>query len=110
MRSLLGSVDKLCTPAYFYLVISTIALIIIGLQNVSSRTTYCVGDYQCPVENSFLVFVIKILYVAFWTWILNLICKSGYSIVSWILVLIPFVSMFLLMISFILFKNRIPIV
>lgn len=109
MKSFLGQINKLCTPAYVYLVISVITLVMIALQNVQSSTTYCVGNYECPVENNLLMFVIKILYVAFWTWLLNIICKSGATTVAWILVLIPFVLMFFLIASFIFVNGRLPI-
>ena len=108
LTSMLDRINKLCTPAYVYLVISVVLLVMIGLQNVSSRTTYCVGNYSCPVQDNTLLFVIQIIYVAFWTWILNLICKSGAPIVSWILVLLPFILMFLMMASFIL-TGKMPI-
>lgn len=109
MKSFLGQINKLCTPAYVYLVISVIALVTIALQNVQSSTTYCVGNYECPVANNSLMFIIKILYIAFWTWLLNIICKSGATTVAWILVLIPFVLMFFLMASFIFVNGRLPI-
>ena len=109
MKSFFGMINKLCTPAYVYLVISVLALVIIALQNVQSPRSYCVGNYQCPVESNLLVFVIKILYVAFWTWILNVICKSGAPVVSWVLVLLPFVLMFLLIASFIFMNGKIPV-
>jgi hypothetical protein len=109
MKSFFPAIRKLCTPAYVYLVISMIALVVIALQNVTSSTTYCVGNYSCPVQNNALLFIIKVLYIAFWTWILNLICKAGAPIVSWILVLLPFVLMFLLIASFIFMNGRLPV-
>jgi hypothetical protein len=42
------------------------------------------------------------LYIIFWTWILNLICKSGASVVSWVLVLFPIILMFLIIGYFLL--------
>jgi hypothetical protein len=35
-----------------------------------------------------MIFIIKIVYVIFWTWVLNLICQQGYTPVSWLLVLL----------------------
>lgn len=99
---------KLCNPAYFYLVISVISLVIMTMQNVNSSSMYCVGEYSCPVPNKAIVFIIKVLYIVFWTWLLNLICKSGAPIVSWILVLLPFVLMFFLIATFILYNGRSP--
>ena len=84
-----------CTPAYFYFIISIIAILIMSIQNYGNTNVYCLGDYSCGVTSTFLIFVIKILYVLFWTWILNLICKSGYESVSWFLFLLPYVVMFI---------------
>ena len=91
---------KLCTPAYLYLVVSVFSIIIIMLQNGSNSNTYCMGNYSCQVPNIYLIFVIKLLYVLFWTWILNLLCKSGYPGVSWALFLFPFILMFIFIIAF----------
>ena len=64
-----------CTPAYFYFIISIIAILIMSIQNYGNTNVYCLGDYSCGVTSTFLIFVIKILYVLFWTWILNLIAR-----------------------------------
>ena len=100
------SLPQLCTPAYVYLVISVIALIIMGFQNTGSNTEYCAGSYSCAVSNTMFLFCLKMLYVVFWTWILNLMCKSGASIISWILVLLPILVMFLLIALYMTGGNR----
>lgn len=90
---------KLCSPAYVYLVINVIFLIMASIQNFGNVNTYCLGQYSCDIENTTLLFLMKILYVAFWTWILNLMCKEG-SLgrnIAWVLVLIPLVIMFLIL-------------
>lgn len=102
MPSILNRIRNLCSPAYFYLVISVIVLVAMGIQNVGSNTTYCAGSYTCSVSNTALIFLIKLLYVVFWTWVLNLICNAGAPVVSWILVLLPIVLMFFMIILFFL--------
>ena len=87
----------LCKPALVYLTISTIALIIILFQNIGSQNKYCLGSMSCNTSNITIIFVIKIMYILFWTWILNLICKSGSSFIAWLLVLIPFLIQFILL-------------
>jgi hypothetical protein len=42
--------------------------------------------------------LIKWVFVLLWTWVLNFICKSGYPMVSWVLVLLPYI-LALLMVS-----------
>jgi len=86
---------NLCTPAYVYLVISVIALIVIGTQNLGNSDIYCIGAYSCSVTSTILIFVIKILYVLFWTWVLNIICSSGATGVAWFLVLLPYLLLFI---------------
>jgi len=93
----------LCTPAYAYLVVSIIAVLLMAMQNVGNTNLYCLGSYSCPVSNTGIIFIIKVIYILFWTWILNLMCRSGATSVAWFLVLLPFVLLFvflsLLMIS-----------
>jgi hypothetical protein len=85
-----------CTPAYFYFIISVVAILIMTIQNYGNTNVYCLGDYTCGVTSTFLIFVVKVLYVLFWTWILNLLCKNGYESVSWFLFLLPYIIMFIL--------------
>ena len=87
---------NLCTPAYVYLVISAITIFVIALQNFGNNNVYCLGSFECQTQNSTTIFIMKILYVLLWTWFLNYLCSSGLEMVSWILVLIPYVLMFLL--------------
>jgi len=87
---------NLCTPAHLYLVISGLFIVIAFLQNYGNTYTYCLGSNTCDVSNTYLIFILKIMYVIFWTWILNLICKSGATPVAWILVLFPFVLMLIM--------------
>lgn len=91
-----ASLRNLCSPALFYLVISLSALLVMFLQNSTNEKVYCLGHYSCDVPSVFLIFVVKILYILFWTWVLNLICRDGYPIVSWVLVLLPIVLFFVL--------------
>ena len=92
----------LCTPSYVYLVVSSIALVIMMVQNMGNVNTYCVGSYTCNVSSTVLIFVVKALYILFWTWVLNLICKAGAPTVSWFLVLLPFVLFFVLVSLFLI--------
>ena len=85
---------NLCTPALFYFVLSAVAIVILAFQNFGNTQVYCVGSYSCPTSSIVAIFILKIVYVLFWTWLLNIICKSGYETVSWVLVLLPFILMF----------------
>lgn len=87
----------LCTPAMIYFVISIISLVLILLQNIGNQNSYNLGNFSCRVPSTMIVFIVKLIYILFWTWVLNLICKDGYTGVSWFLVLIPFVLLFVIL-------------
>ena len=69
--------SKLCTPAMIYFVISVITLVIGVFTNFH-----------------IISLLIKGLFILVWTWFLNYLCKKGYSVISWILVILPFLMMF----------------
>ena len=88
---------NLCTPATIYLVLSAIGIIIIAFQNYGmSPNMYCVGNVQCPVQTTVPIFIMKILYVTFWTFILNTLCSYGYNQLAWFLLLLPFILFFIM--------------
>ena len=88
---------NLCTPATIYLVLSAIGIILIAFQNYGmSPNMYCVGNVRCPVQTTTPIFIMKILYVAFWTFILNALCSYGYNQLAWFLLLLPFILFFVM--------------
>jgi hypothetical protein len=91
------SFKELCTPALIYFVISIIAIVAVLLQNLGHNHSYHVGNFSCRVPNTTLVFIVKFIYILFWTWILNLICKDGHTGIAWFLVLLPFILLFVIM-------------
>jgi len=88
---------KLCLPAQIYLAISLISLTMIYLQNCNDSHMYRVGTMvvQSPCHN-LAFFAMKLLYVLLWTWILNKLCANNLTGVSWLLVLLPYIAMFLM--------------
>jgi hypothetical protein len=87
----------LCNPAMLYFVISMIALFMVLFQNLGNTNSYHVGSFSCRVPNTAAIFIGKLLYVLFWTYILNLICKDGHVGISWLLVLLPWILLFVMM-------------
>jgi len=67
-----------------------------AFQNLGNVNKYCVGNYECTVTSTLGVFAVKMLYVVFWTWVLNTLCKAGYTRLSWFIFLLPFIAMFVL--------------
>ena len=90
------TIKRLCAPAFIYFIISIIALIILGFQNYGNQNTYVCGLYQCNVSNTTGIFIGKLIYILFWTWILNVLCKAGYVKLSWFLLFLPFILMFVM--------------
>lgn len=88
---------KLCAPSHLYLVISLVFVVIASIQNMGNNNTYCLGTHECDVTSTTLIFVIKMIYILFWTWILNLMCNSGATSIAWFLVLFPFILMFIIL-------------
>jgi len=97
----LSTLNNLCAPAYIYFIISVIFLIlgVIFVNNGSVDTgIYCL-DENCTKPGVAFIIVLKFVFILFWTWILNFICKSGYPGVSWFLLLLPYI---LLIITFLI--------
>jgi hypothetical protein len=91
------SLKELCSPSLVYFLISIISLAVVLLQNLGNKNSYHVGSFSCRVPNTYVIFIIKLIYILFWTWILNLICKDGHTEISWLLVLLPFILLFVMM-------------
>lgn len=73
-----------------------ITIIAVAIQNLGNDNVYCLGPYSCDTPNKYTIFLMKLIYVIFWTWLLNIICAAGYITVSWVLVLVPYILMLLL--------------
>jgi hypothetical protein len=86
---------SLCTPAFIYILLSSIGIIILAYQNYGNSNLYCVGNVKCPVQSTTPVFVAKVLYVLFWTFVLNTLCNYGYYKLSWFILLLPFILFFI---------------
>ena len=96
---------NLCTPAFVYLMLSVFSIVVLAFQNVGNTNKYYIGIYECDAENTMMVFILKIIYILFWTFILNLLCKSGFTQLSWFLVILPFLLLFVL-IGLFVFNNN----
>jgi hypothetical protein len=90
------SLKELCTPASLYFIISIIGLFIVLMQNLGYSDSYHVGSFSCRVPSTTAVFIAKLIYILFWTYVLNLICKDGHVGVSWLLVLLPWLLLFVM--------------
>ena len=101
-----SKLSELCTPSYIYFLISFLAIAMSAVQNIGNNKNYNLGIFSCRVPNCFAVFIFKVLYILFWTWVLNLICKDGHSKIAWFLVLLPFIMLFTIMGSVMVYQNK----
>jgi len=65
---------NLCVLAMLYLILSIITILM--------------GFYE---QFQLGLFVVKLIWMVVWVYILNLLCSKGYTTVSWVLVLLPFI-------------------
>ena len=99
------NIKELCPPSLIYFIISILTLLVIFIQNLENKTNYKVGSFFCRVQDTNFIFFMELLYILFWTWILNLICKDGHSGISWLLVLFPYLLFFVIIGLMMLNKN-----
>jgi hypothetical protein len=103
---LVKDIKKMCTPAIVYLLLSVFSLLVLVFSNLGNRTTLCVGEFDCPVDNVFVVFVVKALYIAFVTIVLDSLCKNGWGAISWFLVFLPIFFFFVVLGLFMIYQNH----
>ena len=102
---MLSSIKKLCTPAMIYFLISVSTLLIMIFSNWGNSKRFCMGEFECPVENLFLIYIIKLGYLLFITIVLDSLCKNGFSAISWFLVFFPLLFYFLVLGLFMIKQN-----
>ena len=108
LPQLRNAVRNLCTPAFVYFMVSAGFIAATILQNLiaGNNSKYLLGTFECPVVNCAMVFVAKLVYVAFWTWMLDLMCRDGHSAIAWIILLFPLIMMFLMIAAGMILSTR----
>ena len=89
----------LCKPSKFYLYLSLVGIIMSIIQNVQKfdNSNYKCGSFSVNVPSVLLIFIFKIVYILFWTYVLNLLCKDNNVRLAWLLVLFPVILLFVIM-------------
>lgn len=70
--------NKLCTPAKIYFGLSVFSCIIMLFNRISILAIFS-----------------KLIFAFLWAFILGWLCSKGYTAISWFLVLLPFIMIFL---------------
>lgn len=102
---MLRSLKKLCSPAMIYFVISISTLLVMIFSNIGNTHRFCMGEFECPVDNVFVIYIIKLAYLLFVTVILDSLCKNGYASISWFLVFFPILFYFVVLGLFMIRQN-----
>jgi hypothetical protein len=76
----MASFNKMCEPAKLYLIVSVIFLVMAIFSRISALTLLTKG-----------------VFVLIWTMVLNWLCSKGFSGLAWIIVLLPFLVLFMAM-------------
>ena len=95
--NIIKTIKGICSPAQLYLGLSFLSILAILIQNLENPFEYTCGSYTvaCPIHTS-IIFMMKLIYIVGWTSILHYLCKNGYEKLSWFLVLLPFIGMFVI--------------
>jgi hypothetical protein len=94
MDGIVNKVQSLCTPAFIFFIISVISLFVMIFDNIENTNSYCIGNVSCNVPNTSMIFIAEIVFLVFWTWLLNFLCSRGYPGVSWFILLLPYILLF----------------
>jgi hypothetical protein len=79
-------ISDICSPALLYLFFGIMSIIGMIVSNYKATSILFQG-----------------IFVFFWTWILNYLCKSGHTGISWFFVIFPFILMSIVL--FVMVKN-----
>lgn len=90
-----------CTPAKLYFIISLILLAISFYYDISrkEKDKICLGKLNCKLENKPAFYILNILFILAWAVILNVLCRFGWSKLSWFLFLFPYIILVILFIA-----------
>jgi len=85
--------SNLCTPSKLYFIISLILLAVSLYYDLTrnDKDKICLGKLNCKVESKPVFYVLNILFILLWVFILNMLCRFGWSKLSWFLFLFPYI-------------------
>lgn len=74
---------RICTPAQLYVILTAISIIAL------------------VVQKQFLSIPIKLVFALIYTFLLNWLCDKGWTNLSWVLVILPFIAMLIVVAVFV---------
>jgi len=84
----LSNLSKLCTPARLYFASAILASVFILFKGLPPA-----------------VVIVKLFFAGIWAYVLNWLCSKGYKTVSWALVILPYLGMFITVLGLLRITN-----
>ena len=92
----------LCLPALVYLILSIVSIVIYVIQSLMGDEPNSTANFTST--NIIAVLIVKLIIMIAWTFLLNALCASGHTTLSWIILFLPII-IFLILVLF-LFTNK----
>jgi len=94
-------INNFCTPAKLYFIISLILLVISLYYDITrnDKDKICLGKLSCKLENKPVFYLLNVLFILLWAFVLNLLCRFGWSRLSWFLFLFPYIILGILFLT-----------
>lgn len=77
-------------PEVLFLGFSSFLCLVVWVTDYYHYTAQCMASFQCTNMFSNVVYFTYILLILFWSWIISLFTKYGFTAISWIAFIAPF--------------------
>lgn len=94
LSKIVSDIKGLCTPAFVYFVLSAMAFVGMVFQNIGNTDRFCFGKHTCNVPSTIGMFIGQAFWIGLWTYILNYLCRKGHTELSWVLLFLPIIMLF----------------
>jgi ABC-type multidrug transport system fused ATPase/permease subunit len=109
--NLLNIYKNLCNPAKFYLILTTISIIIYIISMINMKDKLSIFKKSETSIHNYTIsgLIMKIIFTIFWVYLLNYICNfNKYGVkIAWVIVLLPIIFLFILVLLLHLFIDDI---
>ena len=105
---MLKAIQKLCTPAYIYLICAVLLTLGTAIHNADSKSnSYKLGAHAIEVPHLMWVFLLKVLSIGVVTVILDALCRNNCKCMAWVASLFAvFILIAVLVLSFVVKRKH----
>ena len=98
--TILETFYNLCLPSKLYMIIGIILLILSYYHDTKTNDDekICLGSLKCAIKNKPAYYGLNVMFILFWAWFLNLLCRYGWGKTAWFIFLFPYVLMIIALI------------